>query len=99
VREEAAVLDAAAAAPLPLARAAVLEAPRLWPTTPMVLRQTAAATTWERGVIPEGTGVLIFAPELLAPLPPGRMNRPNRRRGSLPGKAGQPFRSSRGLTP
>jgi cytochrome P450 len=28
----------------------------------MVLRQTTAATTWETGVMPEGTGVLLFAP-------------------------------------
>jgi cytochrome P450 len=52
----------AALAPLPRARAAVLETLRLWPTTPMVLRQTTEATTWEKGVMPEGTGVLLFAP-------------------------------------
>jgi cytochrome P450 len=62
VREEAAVLDEATAAPLPLARAAVLESLRLWPTTPLVLRQTTEPTTWETGVMPEGTGVLLFAP-------------------------------------
>jgi cytochrome P450 len=68
VREEAAAHGNAPApggeapAPLPRARAAVLESLRLWPTTPMVLRQTTAATTWETGVMPEGTGVLLFAP-------------------------------------
>ncbi|HEY0777947.1 MAG TPA: cytochrome P450 [Gemmatirosa sp.] len=47
---------------LPLLRAAVMDTVRLWPTTPMVLRQTTAETTWEAGVMPAGTGVLIFVP-------------------------------------
>ncbi len=51
-----------AAPELPLLRAAVLESVRLWPTTPMILRQTTAATDWDAGVMPAGTGVLIFAP-------------------------------------
>jgi cytochrome P450 len=62
VRDEAAILDEATAAPLPLGRAAVLESLRLWPTTPLVLRQTTTSTSWEAGVMPEGTGVLIYAP-------------------------------------
>jgi len=48
--------------PLPFLRACVLESLRLWPTTPMVLRQTRAETHWENGVMPAGTGVMIFAP-------------------------------------
>ncbi|MFC0252782.1 cytochrome P450 [Massilia consociata] len=47
---------------LPFLRATVLEALRLWPTTPMVLRQSTAATFWENGTMPPGTGVLIHAP-------------------------------------
>lgn len=47
---------------LPLLRATVLEALRLWPTTPAILRQTTVATDWERGRMPAGTGILLFAP-------------------------------------
>jgi cytochrome P450 len=47
---------------LPFLRACILESLRLWPTTPMVLRQTTEETTWETGVMPAGTGVLLFAP-------------------------------------
>jgi cytochrome P450 len=47
---------------LPFLRATILESLRLWPTTPMVLRQTIEATTWETGVMPENTGVLLYAP-------------------------------------
>jgi cytochrome P450 len=48
--------------PLPFLRAIVLESLRLWPTTPLVLRETTRETTWDAGVMPEGTGVLIYAP-------------------------------------
>jgi len=47
---------------LPFLRAIVLESLRLWPTTPLVLRETTRETEWEAGVMPEGTGVIIFAP-------------------------------------
>ena len=47
---------------LPLLRATVLESVRLWPTTPMVLRETTEETHWETGTMPAGTGILIFAP-------------------------------------
>jgi hypothetical protein len=46
---------------LPYLRACVLESLRLYPTTPLVLRQSTAGTTWPRGVMPAGTEVLIFA--------------------------------------
>ena len=36
----------------------MLEAVRLWPTTPMILRETTEQTSWG----PAGTTVLIFAP-------------------------------------
>jgi len=51
-----------AIAPLPLLRAALLESVRLWPTTPMILRETTAETVWEGRRMPAGTGVLIYAP-------------------------------------
>ncbi len=46
---------------LPYLRACVLESLRLWPTTPMVLRETTAPTTWETGELRANTGILIFA--------------------------------------
>jgi cytochrome P450 len=58
---EVAAADDASSHPLPALRAAILESLRLWPTTPMILRQTTTATEWAGGTLPEGTGVLIFA--------------------------------------
>ncbi|MDP9823729.1 cytochrome P450 [Nocardioides massiliensis] len=46
----------------PRLRAAVLESLRLWPTTPMILRETTTDVAFDRGVMPAGTSVLIFAP-------------------------------------
>ncbi len=57
--------EAASDAPradLPFLRAALVEALRLYPTTPMVLRQTTRETEWAEGTLPAGTGILIFAP-------------------------------------
>jgi cytochrome P450 len=51
-----------ATAPLPLLRAALLESVRLWPTTPLILRETTSETTWDGHRMPAGTGVLIYAP-------------------------------------
>ena len=47
---------------LPWLRACVLESLRLWPTTPMVLRQTTRDVAWDAGHMPARTGVLIYAP-------------------------------------
>jgi cytochrome P450 len=47
---------------LPYLRACVLESLRLWPTTPMVLRESTRETTWDEGAMPAKTGVMIFAP-------------------------------------
>jgi cytochrome P450 len=47
---------------LPYLRACVLESLRLWPTTPMVLRENTRTTTWETGVMPANTNIMIFAP-------------------------------------
>lgn len=50
------------AADLPFLRACALEALRLWPTTPAILRQTDQDTVWDGDIMPAGTGILIFAP-------------------------------------
>jgi cytochrome P450 len=47
---------------LPFLRACLLDTVRLWPTTPMILRQTSADTTWNGQRLPTGAGVLIFTP-------------------------------------
>jgi cytochrome P450 len=47
---------------LPFLRACIMESVRLWPTTPMILRQTDAPTSWGNGEMPADTGVLIFVP-------------------------------------
>lgn len=62
VRDE---LDQAAeqvAPHLELVQACFLEALRLWPTTPAILRETTAPVKWKEGQIDENTQVLIFAP-------------------------------------
>ena len=48
--------------PLPLLRATILESLRLWPTTPVILRQARHDTDWNGGTIPEGAQVVIYAP-------------------------------------
>jgi cytochrome P450 len=47
---------------LPYLRACVVDAVRLWPTTPAILRQTTRPTEWGGGTLPEGAGVLVFTP-------------------------------------
>ncbi|WP_026533555.1 cytochrome P450 [Arthrobacter sp. H41] len=47
---------------LPYLRSCVLESLRLWPTTPLILRQTTRPVEWEDGLMPARCGVLIFAP-------------------------------------
>jgi len=46
---------------MPYLRGCVLESLRLWPTTPMILRQTRMETPLGDATLPAGTGVLIFA--------------------------------------
>ena len=43
-------------------RAAVLESLRLWPTSPLVLRESTQPTAWETGVIPAHAGIVIYSP-------------------------------------
>jgi cytochrome P450 len=47
---------------LPYLRATVLESLRLWPTTPMVLRQTTKKTPLGDDTLQKDTGLLIYAP-------------------------------------
>jgi len=47
---------------MPLLRASILESLRLWPTTPVILRQTRHDIDWEGDTVPGGTQVVIFAP-------------------------------------
>lgn len=61
-REEVRAEAGAGVPNLTFLRGCVLESLRLWPTTPAVLRQSTADTTWDEGVMSAGTGVLIFAP-------------------------------------
>jgi cytochrome P450 len=46
----------------PWLRATILESLRLWPTTPLILRQTTQPTEWSNGWLPANAGVAIFAP-------------------------------------
>jgi cytochrome P450 len=61
-RQEIQAQEGQARRDLPFLRACVLESLRLWPTTPMLLRQTTRPTSWEAGALPARTGMLIFAP-------------------------------------
>jgi cytochrome P450 len=45
-----------------LLRATVLEALRLWPTTPAILRQSTAVTRFGNAELPAGSGILIYTP-------------------------------------
>jgi len=47
---------------MPFLRACVLDTLRLWPTTPVVLRQATADVEWENGILPRGAGVIIYTP-------------------------------------
>lgn len=61
VRDDLAGRDLAVPQELPLLRAAVLESARLWPTTPLLLRDSVSETRWERGTLPAGAAVLVPA--------------------------------------
>jgi cytochrome P450 len=61
-REEVSSRNGTPRTNMPYLRACVLESLRLWPTTPLVLRQSTIETIWETGVMPADTSILIFAP-------------------------------------
>jgi hypothetical protein len=47
---------------MPHLRATVLESLRLWPTSPLILRESCAPTTWRGGKMRANTGLVIFTP-------------------------------------
>lgn len=53
--------EADGAPDLPYTRACVLESLRLWPTTPVILRDTTAPTRWAGGELAAGASVVLFA--------------------------------------
>ncbi|MEJ2864330.1 cytochrome P450 [Actinomycetospora flava] len=61
-RAELADTDLDAPQELRRLRAAVLESVRLWPTTPMILRETTRDTEWAGARLPAGTAVAVYAP-------------------------------------
>ncbi|WP_458097336.1 cytochrome P450 [Roseomonas sp. WA12] len=62
--EKARAMEELASGPLerPFLRACVLDTLRLWPTTPVILRQANEAMEWENGTLPKGAGLIIYAP-------------------------------------
>jgi len=63
-RAEAATLDGDAVGELPFLRACLHESVRLWPTTPIILRDTTTELSWDGGTVPAGTAVAVLAPFL-----------------------------------
>jgi cytochrome P450 len=61
-REEIGGHEALGRTDLPYLRACVLESVRLWPTTPLIHRQSTRQTTWETGVLLTQTGIAILVP-------------------------------------
>ncbi|MFC8047882.1 cytochrome P450 [Nocardia sp. NPDC057353] len=55
-------LPGAGPSPFERLRACVLDTVRLWPTTPMILRQSTAPSTWHGRKFAAGTTFLVFAP-------------------------------------
>lgn len=47
---------------LPFLRACVLESLRLWPTTPLILRESTRLTHWKSGALWAGSNIIIFTP-------------------------------------
>ncbi|MFC7737375.1 cytochrome P450 [Roseomonas sp. GCM10028921] len=46
----------------PFLRACLLDTLRLWPTTPVILREAEEDVEWEGGRMRKGTGIVIYAP-------------------------------------
>lgn len=61
-RSEVAERDLSEPQHLPYLRACVLDTVRLWPTTPLLLRDGSTATDWSGVTMPAGTTYLIYAP-------------------------------------
>jgi cytochrome P450 len=62
VREEIRSHQGSGRQDMPYLRAVVLESLRLWPTTPLLLRESRTATNWENGVMPANISIVIFTP-------------------------------------
>ncbi|MBA3999471.1 cytochrome P450 [Brevundimonas sp.] len=61
-RAEIAAAEGKAVPSLDYLRACFLEALRLWPTTPAILRETTRPVRWARGGLDEDVHIFIFAP-------------------------------------
>jgi cytochrome P450 len=62
VRQELALTKDEGAPRLPFLKACYLEALRLWPTTPAILRETTERVDWAEGHLNPATHVIIFTP-------------------------------------
>lgn len=49
---------------LPYLRGCALESVRLWPTTPLILRESTEETSWEGGKLPAGCVLAVYTPYL-----------------------------------
>ncbi|UNZ16341.1 cytochrome P450 [Streptomyces sp. 891-h] len=63
-REEATAGEPDVPRELPLLRGCALESVRLWPTTPLILRESTARTSWKGGTLPAGTVFAVYTPYL-----------------------------------
>ncbi len=59
---ELAYPDSSKASKLPYLRSCVLESLRLWPTTPLILRESTRLTHWKSGALWAGSNLIIFTP-------------------------------------
>ncbi|MGP3990057.1 cytochrome P450 [Streptomyces sp. 3N207] len=62
--EEATTGDPDTPRELPFLRGCALESVRLWPTTPLILRESTAETGWKGGTLPAGTVFALYTPYL-----------------------------------
>ncbi|HEY3752073.1 MAG TPA: cytochrome P450 [Pseudonocardiaceae bacterium] len=61
-RDELTGVDLSGPQVLPVLRAALSEALRLWPTTPAILRDSTVDTDWYGTSVPAGTAFVVFTP-------------------------------------
>lgn len=62
IREEIGSPTAAGRQNGPQLRALVLESLRLWPTSPLIIRETTTETNWSTGLLPADAAVVIYTP-------------------------------------
>lgn len=92
---EAAAGDPGRPRELPFLRACVLDTLRLWPTTPLLLRESVATTRWRGSPVAAGTTFVLFAPYLHRSDPAG----PARDRFAPDGWLGPDAPANRALVP